>query len=171
MTVPKVYTRQRKKQEKCKVAPLSRLVGDRLWLKSLGGISKVHTYCGSAYGCTALTGNYEHHLDDEKNDLHSKNDIWPSFENISPSELSEMIIISSFQNDGYDRHLKKPFRFILDLWRIYPFIFKWQYDLLFGMKEGIFIWQSLLPHFGSRGDLPLVISVRTIIFFIIEKGV
>ena len=41
-----------------------------------------------------------------------------------------------------DSHIRKKIRFLLDLFLIYP----------------SFRWLALLPHFGSRGDFPLVIS-------------
>ena len=71
----------------------------------------------------------------------------------SPPIPSEMIIISVILEWCNDLHLKKPCRFIFDLWRIYPFIFKWYGVRPFGMtgcpsfrndreKNSLRLWQA-----------------------------
>ena len=78
---------------------------------------------------------------------------------------------------NYDRHLTKPCRFIFDLWRIYPFIFKWYRNLvfgmmrwlLFGMTGGTFDYDCPTSSFRKWGDLPLIITKIIIIFLIIKN--
>ena len=69
----------------------------------------------------------------------------------SSPNLPEMIIISVILKWYNDRHLKKPFRFIFDLWRICPFILKWQCDLPFGMTGGTFDYDCPAPSFRMQG--------------------
>ncbi len=96
--------------------------------------SKADTYCGSAHGSLTLMGNYDRNSDDEKKmNLIPKMIKMTVIRKRSPPNHSEMIIIFVILKWYNDRHFKKPFRFIFDLWRIYPFIFKWCRNLVFGM--------------------------------------
>lgn len=86
-----------------------------------------------------------------------------------------MITASSFWNEENGHHLKKSFRIIFDLLLDLSQAFRndrelhFRYDrrnLHFGMIGASFrdvlslLWLALLPHFGSRGDLPLIITER-----------
>ena len=75
---------------------------------------------------------------------------------------------------------EKALSIYFDLWRIYPFIFKWCRKPLFvmmgwytfrydrGSSRDVF-FDFPLPFFGSGGDSPLVITKIYIIFFIIKE--
>ena len=86
-----------------------------------------------------------------------------------------MITASSFWNEENGHHLKKSFRIIFDLLLDLSQAFRndrelhFRYDrrnLHFGMIGASFrdvlslLWLALLPHFGSRGDLSLIITER-----------
>ena len=136
-----------------KIAPLFSDGSDLPRLCERCGIDTVCEVCGLSCGSFSLMGIYDHHLQNEKNEPHSENEKMTVIRKISPPIHSEMIIISVILKWYNDRHLKTPCRFIFDLWRIYPFIFKWQRNLVFGMmgwcsfrydreKPSLRIWQA-----------------------------
>ena len=81
-----------------KTAPLFISGSDlpQLWVqRSMDTVCEV---CGLACGSLALTGSYDHHLQNDKNEPHSENDI--------NDRHSQRLAANTFRNDNHIRHFE-----------------------------------------------------------------